>query len=170
MYDINDAGKGIPGMKKLKIGSWVAVVVWMAVIFIFSAQPADQSSELSKGVTEILVSVAAVVFPIDMESGATQNFIDKLDGMIRVGAHGTVFLILALLMLNALRRSGLKGIKMFLITFAFCAFYAITDEIHQIFVPGRACELFDFIVDCIGAALGTVFISFIISKQSRRMH
>jgi VanZ family protein len=28
--------------------------------------------------------------------------------------------------------------------------YAASDEIHQLFVPGRMCDIMDFMVDCIG--------------------
>jgi VanZ family protein len=33
-------------------------------------------------------------------------------------------------------------------------FYAITDEIHQIFVPGRDGIVFDVIIDTFGAIFG----------------
>jgi VanZ family protein len=37
---------------------------------------------------------------------------------------------------------------------AFSAVYAVTDEIHQIFVPGRAAQFSDFVVDTSGAMFG----------------
>jgi VanZ family protein len=41
--------------------------------------------------------------------------------------------------------------------------YAITDEIHQIFVPDRAFQLSDILVDSTGALIG-VIASFIMLK------
>jgi len=38
-----------------KILSWVAVLLWMAVIFNLSSQVAAQSNQLSTGVTEVIV-------------------------------------------------------------------------------------------------------------------
>ena len=38
-----------------------------------------------------------------------------------------------------------------LITLVFCFLYAITDEIHQMFVPGRAAMIRDVIIDSCGA-------------------
>ena len=35
--------------------------------------------------------------------------------------------------------------------------YAVTDELHQIFIPGRACRFFDVCVDAAGALAGIVF-------------
>ena len=42
--------------------------------------------------------------------------------------------------------------NMFLITIAICFLYAVSDEIHQYFVPGRACRLFDVLIDTSGSA------------------
>jgi len=37
--------------------------------------------------------------------------------------------------------------------------YGITDEIHQLFVPGRTASVFDASLDCIGAVIGSLFKS-----------
>jgi VanZ family protein len=34
--------------------------------------------------------------------------------------------------------------------------YAVTDEIHQIFVEGRACRFIDWVIDTAGGALGAI--------------
>jgi len=38
-----------------KILSWTAVIIWMALIFNLSSQVAQQSNQLSKGVTKVIV-------------------------------------------------------------------------------------------------------------------
>ncbi|MFP3514028.1 VanZ family protein, partial [Peribacillus sp. SIMBA_075] len=38
--------------------------------------------------------------------------------------------------------------------FAFSAFYAATDEVHQLFIPGRSGEARDVLIDSTGAAAG----------------
>ena len=38
--------------------------------------------------------------------------------------------------------------------FAIGALYAVSDEIHQIFVPGRSCELRDILIDSAGVLVG----------------
>lgn len=42
-------------------------------------------------------------------------------------------------------------IKISFITVIICFLYALSDEIHQYFVPGRACRVFDVIVDTSGS-------------------
>ena len=36
--------------------------------------------------------------------------------------------------------------------------YAVTDEIHQAFVPGRACAPMDVLIDSAGAATGAALM------------
>jgi VanZ family protein len=55
--------------------------------------------------------------------------------------------------------SGVKVKKSFIITFIFCFLYAVSDEVHQIFVPGRAFAIRDIIIDTSGAALGLGIIA-----------
>ena len=49
-----------------------------------------------------------------------------------------------------------------LINILICAFYAVTDEIHQIFVPGRAFEWMDVGIDTAGAIIGMFAMAIII--------
>jgi VanZ family protein len=62
--------------------------------------------------------------------------------------------VLAVLMLNALRRSGVYGYKSIALTVAVCVIYATSDEIHQLFVPGRGGQVKDVIIDNAGVIAG----------------
>ena len=46
--------------------------------------------------------------------------------------------------------------------------YACTDEVHQMFVPGRACRLFDLAVDAAGAVAG-IFFCILVLRISHRL-
>ncbi len=48
-------------------------------------------------------------------------------------------------------------------SFIFCQLYSISDEIHQYFVPGRACRVFDYLVDCSGVICG-ILVFYLISE------
>ena len=71
--------------------------------------------------------------------------------------HGLAYLGLAIVVLRALVGGLLRRIEMrvaiaaFLITVA----YAATDEVHQMFVPGRTADMFDLLADAAGAIVGT---------------
>lgn len=45
------------------------------------------------------------------------------------------------------------------------AAYAMIDEVHQIFIPGRSCELFDFLADVTGGMIGLGIAYLILIKK-----
>ncbi|AGA70570.1 putative integral membrane protein [Desulfitobacterium dichloroeliminans LMG P-21439] len=131
--------------------SWTAVFLWMAIIFYLSAQVATQSDELSQGIAEKLFSVIAKAFPWLSGEYIQANFI------VRKSAHFLSYLMMGLLTMNALRRSGVKGLRLVAIAIVICVLYAISDEVHQLFVPGRSGQIKDVLIDSGGAIVGTVF-------------
>ena len=46
--------------------------------------------------------------------------------------------------------------------------YAVTDEIHQTFVPGRSCELRDMGIDSCGVLTGALAVSLVILLKERK--
>ena len=65
-------------------------------------------------------------------------------------AHAAEYAVLAVLLWRALE----SGWAAFWLAVA----YAITDEIHQAFVPGRHMSPLDVAVDAAGAAVGLLFV------------
>ena len=125
--------------------AWMLVVFWMAVIFGFSSQPAVQSARLSTHITELTISF----FGFDMGMG-----IDALEHYIRKSAHFLIFLMLGGLTLHALKWSRVS--RATVVAFVICVFYAISDELHQLFVLGRSAQVRDVLIDGIGAATGII--------------
>ena len=130
-----------PLNKTITILSWIALLLWMSFIFYLSSQPAVQSDHLSKGITEKIV---------EAQGKDTQN-INILNVSIRNNAHFFLYLILGMLVLNAFKRVGYRGVAIALLA---CILYAVSDELHQIFVPGRGAEIRDVLTDSAGAAIG----------------
>ena len=124
----------------------LAVVFWMAIIFKLSAQPGEQSNLLSTKVTKVIVSFVQLFRP-DVN-------IVSLNYFIRKCAHFLAYLMLEIIVLFAMRRTGLRG-RGCVVTLLICIGYAITDELHQAFVPGRTPKLTDILIDSSGASLGT---------------
>ena len=81
--------------------------------------------------------------------------------VVRKGAHMTEYALLAVLLWRALRRTppraGWDG-RRATIAFALAVAYAISDEIHQSFVPSRSGQVGDVLFDSAGAFLGLVMI------------
>ncbi len=125
--------------------AWILVIACTVVIFSLSAQNGQESSNLSGSFVDSLLELLHI--QID-------------EGIMRTFAHGLEFMGLSVLLFNAVYatwETKLTSLIAFLGTFS----YAITDEIHQIFVPGRAFQIIDILVDSTGAIIGVV-ASFII--------
>lgn len=139
--------------------SWIAVFIWLVVIFYLSAQPAADSSNLSKKVTKVIIEI----IPLDSEVSTTENLIAKLEPSIRKLGHFSEYFVLGLLVANALRVSGVFGFKGFIYSLLFCILYAVSDEFHQYFVPGRSTEFSDILMDTIGSVVG-IGLYFLVSR------
>lgn len=68
------------------------------------------------------------------------------DLVLRKIAHTAEYAILGALLVRATGRAGLA--------FALGTLYAISDEIHQSFVPGRLGSPLDVAIDAVGVAIG----------------
>lgn len=133
-----------------RVFSWTAVIVWMALIFYLSHQPAEESRELSAGVKGIFITFIDIIAPnIDL------NF-STLHHVIRKNAHFFIYLILGFLVINSLRSSNVIGYRSVVLALLICIFYAIADEIHQLFIPGRSGEVRDVLIDTAGASVGII--------------
>lgn len=142
----------------LRIVSVVLVVICMGVIFMFSAEDAAKSDSTSKGTIIALAGVIKKDFN-KMSQQQRDEFVADLNGAVRTSAHFSVYCLLGLLVANALYAFSFRRWRLAAFSVGISLLYAISDEIHQYFVPGRACELIDVTVDTMGAVLGTaIFI------------
>lgn len=159
-------------MKYKKIITWLPVLIWMAIIFLFSSQNAEASSSTSSFPAEIL---AKFINPsIDTLSNADrQTLLDNCQFAVRKLAHFSVYTILGIFSYIAFRGYERISPKLkVLLTAALCLLYAASDEIHQYFVPGRSCHLRDVIIDFSGSVFGIVIVIAILAiirkmKKSR---
>ena len=130
--------------------SWMAVLVWMTVIFYLSHQPVTLSNGLSTGVTEVIVGKVEVVATDYEFNMASANHI------IRKNAHFFIHFVLGLLVCNALRKSGVVRSLGLVLALLICVVYAISDEVHQYFIEGRGPQVKDVLIDSSGALAGIV--------------
>ena len=149
---------------KIKIiVSWLLVILWMLVIFTFSHMSGNQSDSKSKGiidnVVELTIQIAYKIEIIDEKPTEEQitQIVEILNGPFRKWMHMTVYLILALLVVNALKVSNVKLNLAYLLAFIICFIYACTDELHQTFIADRSGEFKDVLIDSFGSLIGILF-------------
>lgn len=130
------------------IFAWMITVLWMAVIFLLSHQTGEESGLLSQNIMESIYKLLGIT--------ATPETLTAGESLIRNIAHGTSFFILAMLTSRAFAQVNVQNLGNALLTFCFSALYAGSDELHQAFVPGRACQLSDFLIDTAGVILAII--------------
>ena len=132
---------------------WIAVAAWMVVIFWMSAQTAGQSGGLSEAITRWILHVIYQGFD-GLSAEKQESILAICHTILRKGAHFMEYAVLAMLVANALRQYPMANRLQWLLPVAVSAAYAVTDEIHQYFVPDRACRFWDVCIDTAGAACG----------------
>jgi len=147
-------------MNKKKTICIILTLLWVAVIFTFSLQPAKVSSDIS---SLFLDKFLKTVFPSVYERLETipKEQVELWHTIVRKCAHFLEFCILGIL--SSLTVSQTKLSRKKLITMCFCVAVAATDETIQLFVDGRAGRVMDVLIDSIGSMFG-IFISFLICE------
>ena len=135
--------------KKLHI---ILVILWMIFIFYMSSNTSTESSKQSG----VIVSFIIDLFNITNT--------DNLTFIIRKLAHFIEYFILGILVINVI----LDYHKRIYYAITICFIYALSDELHQIFIPGRSCEVRDIIIDIIGSVMGIYFLYFLKKKHIRQ--
>ena len=80
--------------------------------------------------------------------------IEGFNHIVRKNAHFFAYLMLGILVIYALRKSGVYGYRSVVIALGVCVLYAVSDEVHQLFVPGRGGQVQDVIIDSAGVSVG----------------
>lgn len=198
------AGESRPGVLRRTAVRWTLLGAWMLVIFLFSAQPADDSSALSGAVMQLVVAMLDWGARLFGAYGFPAGALEVLPLVVRKTAHVVLYAVLGALALVALApqpadagaraeapvadargsdargadargsdargseargadaRAGagaaVVGWRHAAGAFLISAAYAVTDEVHQSFVPGRGGAVTDVLIDASGAALGIVAV------------
>lgn len=154
-------------MKKyVKYLALAVTLVLMGLIFYFSAQPGSVSYKVSEAVTQTVQAG-------HKESVLPQWFSkDGIHANIRKWAHICIYCALGISM-AATVHLWTKKISLWqqtLLAAALCMLYAVSDELHQHFVPGRTMLLSDVGVDALGflSCIAGAFLAIWLWQKAKR--
>lgn len=142
---------------------WIARVltlVWMVVIFLFSAKPAEASTQDSLYVGRKIGQLIYQDFEEWSDKRQT-DFARKIEYPVRKGAHMAEYAVLGVLIYLSWGNKKYGRRQRAVCSWFLTVLYASTDEFHQLFVPGRSGQIRDVMIDSAGAAIGILLISFI---------
>lgn len=131
---------------------WILTAAVMGIIFWFSSENGDDSKEVSENLLKLIIEYLGNI--------VSHNVLRKI-------AHFTEYAALGFCMSGAIYFTFNRN--KFYIPLIPCVIYAVSDEIHQYFVPERACRIFDVFVDSCGSSTGILIfllIALLINKHN----
>ena len=134
-----------------KVISIILVIIWMIVIFYLSNQNSLETNETTGLIYKL--------FHINTDS----IFVFVL---IRKFAHFFEYLILGILVYYMFKQFNVN--KTIICTLLLCIIYSCSDEIHQLFIPGRTGKIIDCLIDALGSITGILLYK-IVEKLHKRL-
>jgi len=137
------------------IAVWIPAVCIMVIIFYFSSMVADDSSDTSMPIAELVIRKIEQFMDITIDAnsesyGLVHHCVRKAGHFLEYTALGcTLVLPFAFICPENFYR-----LRILLYSETFAAFYACTDEFHQLFVEGRDGNFIDVGIDSLGAFTG----------------
>lgn len=134
----------------------ILIIIWLFIIFSFSAEDATKSEHRSD---EVIINAVETITREEIPENQRQKIIDEYIVIVRKSAHFFLYFILAIIVFTLYKRIFGLNSKTFIYTIIFCFIYACSDEIHQLFINGRTARIFDVFVDTTGAILSTTLLT-----------
>ena len=147
-------------MKMKTVFYFVPMIIMMVVIFSFSAQPANESSEQSSFIVSLITKTDI--------GAALARKTDNLELIVRKLAHFSEYGFFAVTVLFGAAHTAINRKRLYPLCECIAFLYACSDEIHQYFVPGRSMAFTDVCIDSAGALFWLVIVYFVMKLINRR--
>ena len=132
-------------------------VAWMLVIFLLSHEAAGDSTARSDVIVNLLGGLG-----LDWA-------VDSVTVVVRKTAHLAAYAVLGGLFFWSLSDKGVMLRNVVVASVLLSFVFAVTDEMHQAYIPGRSGEVGDVLIDTIGATIGAVLAYYVaVWLRSRR--
>lgn len=129
----------------------------MFLIFLFSSQTGEESSEVSNAVLRFILEKLSDILP--------EAAVLFLQTKIRKAAHFFIYMLLGIFLFLTAREARIREKAAPIAAWGIAFLYAGTDEIHQRFVPGRSGQFSDVCLDSAGALAGILLMCAFFSLQ-----
>lgn len=141
---------------------FIAMLLWMGVIFYFSNQNGSESSSLS---SNVVFTILKVVYPsfFNLTLIKQLEILNICGLLIRKIAHMSEYAILSYLAYQWIKTLELHKQQYYIYPLLLSFLYACSDEFHQYFIVGRSASFIDVLIDTFGA-LVMLGIIYVISK------
>ena len=143
----------------LRISFLILIIINSLIIFGFSSQNGEESSNLSK----MIITKIANILNVKEENKTI--FLDLGEKVIRKLAHFSIYTLLGIWSISFLYTFNIKLKYQVIITSVWGFLYALTDEFHQMFSNGSHASIDDVIIDTLGVIFGLLLVLLILKVK-----
>ncbi len=129
----------------------ILIIINCTIIFKFSSQNSEKSSEASGGIVNKIVTIIS-------KNEQDENLEHIVTVIIRKCAHFSIFTLLGIWIMCEANTFNINERKKFGISIALGSLYAASDEFHQMFVSGRSAQITDVFIDTLGIIFGCIIV------------
>ena len=142
------------------------------IIFGFSSQNGEESGGISKRITNFILEKSAKYN--SLEQTKKEEVSKRTERIIRKIAHFSIYTLVGFLLMALFSTyENIKRKYQIYISAIIGILYAISDEIHQSFTPGRGPKITDVFIDSLGVFFGMTVILLIveiINRKNKKCH
>ena len=155
-------------MKKniIRIILILLLAITFIVIFNFSNEDSIKSGNTSKKITNEITKNIDSIQKLDKVEKTKE--LDRIESIIRKIAHFSLYTLVGILLMAICSTYNLNEKIRIIISLLSGIVYAISDEIHQMFIAGRTAKPTDVFIDTLGVILGIVITMLILKITSNR--
>ena len=113
------------------------------LIFDFSGQTGEESSGISRKITNLLVN--NIKYIQEKPENVKEEIVERIEKVVRKIAHFSIYTVVGILLMSFVSTYPLKDFTRSIISLGAGIIYATSDEIHQSFIPrkksnGNRCD------------------------------
>lgn len=117
-------------------------------IFNFSSQTGKESGNVSNKVTTVIVKVLV------RNEASRDKYITKLEPIVRKLAHFSIYTIVGFAIMGMFCTFDIRNKYKLIFSLLIGVAYAVSDEIHQMYIPERGPSIIDIGIDSVGVLTG----------------
>ena len=143
------------------------LLLQMWIIFGFSNQDGDTSGSISRKITEMITKNIKSIQELEKEE--KEITLKKVEHIVRKLAHFSLYTVIGFLLMSLMSTYKLEQINRISISGIIGLLYAVSDEIHQSFIPGRGPKIGDVFIDFSGVIVGILIAILIVNIINKRL-
>ena len=151
-----------------KILKIILILIWMLIVFHFSSEGGNKSEGTSRNFSQKVLNTI-----VSSDKSKNEDMLKHADKIIRKLAHYTLYTVGGIIIINYFHTTDKSQKNKIIYSVILGGGYAISDELHQLFVGGRSARILDVGIDTLGIITGVaiylLIIKFINKHKNKKL-